>query len=40
LALTLSGQLKLLKNTPDVFLFAAILGAHPVGPAQAVKKHS
>jgi hypothetical protein len=40
MALTLSGQLKLLKIIPDDFLFAAIHGAHPFGPAKAVKNHS
>jgi hypothetical protein len=40
MALTLSGHLKLLKKTPGVFLFAAIHGAHPIGPPKAVKKNS
>jgi hypothetical protein len=37
---TLSGQLKLLKIVPDDFLFAAVHGAHPFGPAKAVKNRS
>ncbi|RVT47406.1 hypothetical protein EMM73_05775 [Rheinheimera sediminis] len=28
----------MLKNIPDVFVFAAIHGAHPKGPAKAVQK--
>ncbi len=32
------GQLKLLKIVPDDFLFAAIHGAHPIGPTLALLK--
>jgi hypothetical protein len=42
MALTLKGrQTTLFKNIPDIFVFAAIHGAHPKGPANnAVQKYS